>query len=468
MICSLSGALRGLRHSLSPLVQSLRRPAHTSAYHWLSGNGSGYGGQSRWQYTPDGTVFHSPGSRPSSQAVSDTHFDFSPYQCVGFDLDNTLCQYRVRPLMEMAYSQCLVPHLIERFEFPGDVFLDMDDGSELCARGIVLDAPRGNLLKLRHDGAVLRATHGSRPLTREEVIDAYGTHSAPSAARDLALSVTDPPCGRLRTFRDFFDAPAVLAAASLVDAVDAGRLPGADYATVCAAAQSGLRHMYDREKFAQDQDGFFSRLRADTTAIAHPCSPAVLELLRQLRRDGKLLFLVTSSHVDYARHMAELALGADWFQFFDVVVTYACKPRFFTGRAPFLSVDSYDREGAVVPAEALRPGRVYSQGSWADLYSFLQRETATEHPMCVYIGDNLAYDVHPTRVYTRSHALAVCEELEAEHGVRCASGQPTSLRHSTVWGSMLREGEHDTLWGAVVRRARACVPRLDYLASRPD
>ena len=272
----------------------------------------------------------------------------------------------------------------------------------------------------------------------------------------------------MRTFRDYFDAPAVLAAASLVDAVDAGRLPGADYAAVCAAAQSGLRHMYDRDKFAADTTGFFSRLRADTAAVAHPCSPAVLDLLKRLRREGKLLFLVTSSHVDYARHMAQLALGDDWFEFFDVVVTYACKPRFFTGRAPFLSVDSSDREGAPVSVDELRPGRVYSQGSWADLYSFLQRETATRHPVCVYVGDNLAYDVHPTRAYTRSHALAVCEELEREHGVRCASGQPTSLRHSAVWGSMLREGDEETLWGAVVRRAHACVPRLDYLAAKPD
>ncbi|XP_037070310.1 5'-nucleotidase domain-containing protein 1-like [Pollicipes pollicipes] len=371
--------------------------------------------------------------RYASTFLSDVPFDFSPYQCVGFDLDNTLCQYQVQPLMEMAYDQCLVPHLISRWQYPADVFAPMCDQLELCARGLILDTMRGNLLKLRHDGAVLRATHGSQPLTRAELVEAYGRGGAPAAARHLALSVADPPCGTLRSFRDYFDA-------------------------------DGIAHMYARHQFAADDGGFFSRLRADTPALAHPCSAAVLRLLRQLRSQGKLLFLITSSHADYARHMARLALGgADWFDFFDVVVTYACKPRFFTGRAPFLALDAADREAAPVAGAALRPGRVYSQGSWAELYGLLQRQLGTERPACVYVGDNLAYDVHPARAYTRCHVVAVCEELEAEWGVRCASGAPTTVRHSRLWGSLLSEGDQDTLWGAVVRGAHGCVPRVDYL-----
>ncbi|XP_037070316.1 uncharacterized protein LOC119091614 [Pollicipes pollicipes] len=290
--------------------------------------------------------------RYASTFLSDVPFDFSPYQCVGFDLDNTLCQYQVQPLMEMAYDQCLVPHLISRWQYPADVFAPMCDQLELCARGLILD-----------------------------------------------------------TMAD------------------------------------GIAHMYARHQFAADDGGFFSRLRADTPALAHPCSAAVLRLLRQLRSQGKLLFLITSSHADYARHMARLALGgADWFDFFDVVVTYACKPRFFTGRAPFLALDAADREG-----------------SWAELYGLLQRQLGTERPACVYVGDNLAYDVHPARAYTRCHVVAVCEELEAEWGVRCASGAPTTVRHSRLWGSLLSEGDQDTLWGAVVRGAHGCVPRVDYL-----
>ena len=203
MLCHLSGSLRRASWSLSPVVQSLCCSGHTSTYHSLSGSSSssssstagvGSTGGLGQHSTPDGTVFHSPGSRPASHTIIDAPFDFSPYQCVGFDLDNTLCQYRIRPLMEMAYTQCLVPHLTEHFGFPDEVFLDMTAGAELCARGIVLDAPRGNFLKLRHDGVVLRATHGSRPMTRDELVEAYGTHRAPSAARDLAQSVTDPPC----------------------------------------------------------------------------------------------------------------------------------------------------------------------------------------------------------------------------------------------------------------------------------
>ena len=51
-----------------------------------------------------------------------------------------------------------------------------------------------------------------------------------------------------------------------------------------------------------------------------------------LRENGKFLYVITGSHVDFASHVASYALGEDWMDLFDIVIFFARKPSFFIDR----------------------------------------------------------------------------------------------------------------------------------------
>jgi hypothetical protein len=48
-----------------------------------------------------------------------------------------------------------------------------------------------------------------------------------------------------------------------------------------------------------------------------------------LRHNGKFLYVITGSHIDFASHVASYAIGPDWKDLFDIVIFFARKPSFF-------------------------------------------------------------------------------------------------------------------------------------------
>jgi len=58
--------------------------------------------------------------------------------------------------------------------------------------------------------------------------------------------------------------------------------------------------------------------------------------LKMLRNNGKFLYVITGSHIDFASHVASYAIGNDWKDLFDIVIFFARKPSFFIEKRPFL------------------------------------------------------------------------------------------------------------------------------------
>ena len=50
---------------------------------------------------------------------------------------------------------------------------------------------------------------------------------------------------------------------------------------------------------------------------------------QMLRNNGKFLYVITGSHIDFASHVASHAIGPDWKDLFDIIIFFARKPSFF-------------------------------------------------------------------------------------------------------------------------------------------
>lgn len=184
-----------------------------------------------------------------------------------------------------------------------------------------------------------------------------------------------------------------------------------------------------------------------------------------------MTYLITGSNADFANFTATFALGEDWRSLFDIVVSYAKKPGFFTGSRPFLSLAADYSEAGVVPCEELKRGGMYSQGNWKELKYFFSRETGNDSPACLYVGDNLIQDIYTPKQHAGCDTVAVVEEQLAEGMLdHSHSHRDENTLNSKIWGSYFHiqsgNSHHTSLWNHVINSySRICVPSVEFIVS---
>ena len=88
------------------------------------------------------------------------HLCLDDYDCIGFDLDHTLCRYNVGNLVPLVYD-LLAEYLVKNKGYDKSIRnRKFSDDLHLMAKGLTLDCERGNILRLGCDGVVLTASHG--------------------------------------------------------------------------------------------------------------------------------------------------------------------------------------------------------------------------------------------------------------------------------------------------------------------
>ncbi|CAG2242189.1 5'-nucleotidase domain-containing protein 1 [Mytilus edulis] len=156
---------------------------------------------------------------------------------------------------------------------------------------------------------------------------------------------------------------------------------------------------------------FFPILKRNPEKFLQPCSDGVKQWLLELKKQGKVVFLMTSSAHDFATTVLKVVLGSDWQQYFDIFLFNAKKPAFFTDGNSFLGLDGHVE---TTPVTELQAKTCYSMGNHTDLMKFISQQTQRVKPKVVYFGDSLCSDSFPANNYAGWDVVLVLEEMEAE------------------------------------------------------
>jgi 5'-nucleotidase len=313
-------------------------------------------------------------------------------KAVGYDMDYTLVHYRTAEWERAAFERALGP--LERRGWPvaGLVF---DPASVI--QGLVFDLELGNLVKATRFGYVIRAHHGTRPLTFDEQRSAYSS---------TFVDLSDP---RWEFMNTLFSLSQANLFAQLVDLLDAGKLP----------ETHGYHDMNRILLGALDEAHNLSELKAlimaDPDRFVELDPELPLTLLDQ-KRAGKRLLLITNSDWNYTRSMMSYAFdrtlpgSMKWRELFDLVICEARKPSFFSQRqASYIMTD--EKEGLLRPHRgSLEPGRVYVGGDAPLVESSLGLSGAE----ILYLGDHLFGDVHVSKEMLRWRTGLILREIEPE------------------------------------------------------
>lgn len=307
---------------------------------------------------------------------------------VGFDLDYTLAVYR-QAEMDRLQVDVTVRKLVERGH--PESLLEVAYPTDFAIRGLHVDKKLGNVLLMDRYRYVKRGYHGLRPLSRDERRRLY--HQKP----------VQPGTKRYHWVDTLYVLPEVSIFAAAVEHLEAsGRT--VDYAALFDDVRACIDQAHQDgsvvDVIARDPERF-----VDRDALL----PATLE---RLRASGKKVFLVTNSSPTYTRTMLEYLLDApgrvaSWRSYFDALVCWSKKPRFFTELD--LPIEPAE-DGLTPPNGALEPGRLYRGGCLAEL----ERHLGTGGDEVLYVGDHIYGDVLRAKKESAWRTMMIVQEMAAE------------------------------------------------------
>ena len=166
-----------------------------------------------------------PKVAPARGVFATRSLDMRGIECIGYDMDYTLIDYKMALWEERAYHYSLEHLRSKGFPVSGLTFKP-----ELVTRGIIVDKERGNMLKVDRFGYVRRAMHGTQRLSKTERDSLYS---------QLTIDLRDTRWAFLNTL---FSVSEGCLYAQLVDRLDSGELLGEcaapfDYARCCTYDQ---------------------------------------------------------------------------------------------------------------------------------------------------------------------------------------------------------------------------------------
>jgi HAD superfamily 5'-nucleotidase-like hydrolase len=301
-------------------------------------------------------------------------------KAIGFDMDHTLARYRAPEIDGLAFKKAA--RLLVREHGYSPWLLEQEYDPLFAVRGLVLDGLRGNLLKLNRERQVVRASHGTRALSRPQLDAIYSRRRLSTAAKGF------------RSIDTLFEIPESHLYARLVDGMDEG----------CLHADNYLQAFRD-VRWAIDTAHRNGEMKAEI--LAHrpffiPHDPHLPLALDRLKREGKKVFLVTNSEWSFTDGvLSHLLDGQDearprWTDYFDLVVVSSRKPDFFLATPEPVPVDGHPR--------------CFTGGHAA----WLEDQLGAEGEQVLYVGDHIYGDVLRSKKNASWRTLLLVPELERE------------------------------------------------------
>ena len=310
---------------------------------------------------------------------------------VGFDMDYTLAIYHLRQLEDLAFRMTLA-RMVDHLAYP-EIIRGLQYDPEFVIRGLVVDKQTGNIFKMDRHNHCGRAYHGKRQLASEEVKRLY---------RDEKIHLSLP---RFAWIDTLFALPEGCLFAEIIECLE-GRGQHVEYAKLYADIRESIDTVHRDNTLKAIVKRDLPRFLVKDLELG----PA----LHKLRSGGKKLFVLTNSFWDYTETVMSFVLDGvlpeypSWKNYFDIIITGAAKPGWFSERRPILELGEGGR--VVGEAQALERGRMYQGGSLAEF----ERIGGIGGDRVLFVGDHIYGDILRSRKSSLWRTCMIVQEMEAE------------------------------------------------------
>ena len=330
---------------------------------------------------------------------------FHDVDVIGFDIDFTLLLYNKKHMTHLIYDS-LCEFLIKHKNYPEKIRYseNKDFVDAFSCKNIVIDYKRGNALKLRKDKSIIKAYHGKKELTKEEIYSQYenGTFSV----FNISIFYNSDFCINI----DSFQPQNVALFLICVDLFDKSELNIIkDYEDIIKNIGDGMNYNYKINSF-EDFSTFgyyFPEIYKHPELYLYTkynCEA----LLDKLRKKGKKLFFATNSNYSYSHYILEKVLGENYHDYFDLCFYKSCKPGFFqdpkeSNPKCYFYNDQQEISCTEMSDDTYKKiyegNHILTGGSYVLVEHFFQKMLNKSELKCVFVGDNIMGDCEvPSRL----------------------------------------------------------------------
>lgn len=309
-------------------------------------------------------------------------------------MDHTLVRYHSDRFEELTFHASVEKLLLDK-GYPEEI-KKFGFGFEKTIRGLVIDKNHGNILKVSLYNKIKNAFHGTKELNYKERLKIYTGASS--------VDMSDP---RYMSIDTNFSIAHTQLFAQLVDLKD----------TKPELNLPSYSELADDATYAVDiahRDGTLKNAVKKNLEHYVIKDPDIVATIERLKKYGKKLWLITNSDYNYTRALLDYTINPflkeheHWSDVFELTVTLAFKPRFFTDKIPFLKVNP-ETEMMENFDQKIVPG-IY-QGGYA---TKLQNDMGLEGDEILYLGDHIYGDVVKIKKTCGWRTGLIIEELDKE------------------------------------------------------
>lgn len=311
---------------------------------------------------------------------------------IGLDMDHTLIRYNTKNFEALVYRLVIeklvtcknYPQAIKNFTF------NFND----TIRGLVIDSKNGNILKLSRYAAIRQSYHGTRPINYAEQQEIY---------RSIYVDLADPNYIVIDTS---FSIAFCVIYGQLVDYCDEHPNKIPNYDEIAADVMNFVNVIH--------ADGSLKKMISENLAEYVLKDSAVVAGLKRFIRHGKKIFILTNSEFYYTKMLLDYAINPflaeneHWSSFFQFVIVFANKPRFFFDDLKFLKINPLDGTMTNIHGPIM-PG-IY-QGGCAKKFT---EDLVLRGDEILYIGDHIYGDIVRLKKHCNWRTALVVEELGDE------------------------------------------------------
>ncbi|KAL9182634.1 hypothetical protein ACHAXT_013286 [Thalassiosira profunda] len=330
---------------------------------------------------------------------ANSYVDLGKVDTVGFDYDYTLVTYK-KELLSLIYDMALT-RLVEEKEYPREMLTSgLKFDPFFSIRGLAVDRENGWICHLSYTHKVAVAWEGRHRVPRPRLVEEYTGKRALSPSKRKK---------RLKPLNDLFSMAECCLMADTVQFFLDRDIPFCPRSAVSDVLGSitGTHISGDfHRRVAKEPERYFED------------KPNLKSVLDKMKQSGKRLIFVSNSPFWYCDAGMNYVVGPGWRDQWDVVITSAGKPAFYTeDNRPFREVDATTGKVKFKQVNYLQKGRVYTSGCLTELTKCLnwrynpnwrthsnaedEEEEAPyddiynplNNPNVMYIGDSLFADL---------------------------------------------------------------------------
>jgi HAD superfamily 5'-nucleotidase-like hydrolase len=366
------------------------------------------------------------------------------YDAIGFDMDLCIARYKFKSFLKIMYESCAAK-LVRDHGYPSDMFPEDEDIDRLMSfvGRVVVDLSNMLVMKIGEKGEILRVFDGEERLSNDEIKKIYGDDP-----KLTGIDLENLNFGQNYYFAsDLFKCDYIYIFLRIKELIKKkGKYPflekltSKDVLDDLKDASSFNYHHYRERYMPPEEVGFyFPMFKVNPKRFLHKMNTEVFEKLRQLKDSGKVVFLITNSHVGYYDIIFPFVTQdtPDAEKILDYIGMNAGKPKFFKrDDIPFYRVD-YSKRDLRSPHEMnFAANKFFLEGNVANFTKELQNKLGKQDIKVLYFGDNSTGDMECVRHPCWENAFIYEEMCEASDSLR---SREDYYDFTNMWGSWLTD-----------------------------